>query len=546
MSDLMLRAPAPPVTPDQAGWRWLSYRSHAVHGSVAIDTGPDEVCLVNLGGPLAATVAGERHSLGERETPFADLPRALYAPPGSACVVAGRGPRGRLRRPCRRRPSGAADRAVRRARRGARIGQRHPPDQPHHPARVPRPPAARGRGADARRQLVVVPAAQARAGPAARSRTTSRRCTPTASSGPEAFGVQRLYSRTGDLDETWTVRDGDVLLVPRGYHPFCAAHGYHGYYLNALAAEKRSMAAEDDPDLAWTRDAWPAHGARSTRPPDRRGVTMRVASAPVSFGIFELTTEDEGLPDPIAVLDAMADTGYEGTELGPPGYFGDAAGTAAALAERNLALVGSFLPLRLSRKEHIAEDMAFLDRALGILDETTPPGDTRPLALISDAFCEPERMAGAGRHRGAARRLARRRALRAPGRERPARGRALPRPRLPAGVPLPRRHLRRDAARDRPLRLAGRSERARLLLRQRPLALRRRRPRRVPRHLRRARHARAPEGRRRGGHARDPHARARPRGGVAAGRVLPVRRGQRRPGRRSSSACAASATTTGW
>jgi 5-deoxy-glucuronate isomerase len=73
---------------------------------------------------------------------------------------------------------------------------------------------------------------------------------------PEAFGVQRLYSRTGDLDETWTVRDLDVLLVPRGYHPFCAAHGYHGYYLNALAAERRSMAAEDDPDLAWTRAAW--------------------------------------------------------------------------------------------------------------------------------------------------------------------------------------------------------------------------------------------------------------------------------------------------
>lgn len=124
---------------------------------------------------------------------------------------------------------------------------------------------------------------------------------------------------------------------------------------------------------------------------------MRVASAPVSFGIFELTTEDEGLPDPIDVLDAIADTGHEGTELGPPGYFGDAAATAAALAERHLALVGSFLPMRLSRREHIDEDFAFLDRALGILDETTPPGDTRPLALISDAFCEPERMAGAGR-----------------------------------------------------------------------------------------------------------------------------------------------------
>jgi inosose dehydratase len=124
---------------------------------------------------------------------------------------------------------------------------------------------------------------------------------------------------------------------------------------------------------------------------------MRVASAPVSFGIFELTTGDSGLPDPIDVLDAMAETGYAGTELGPPGYFGDPPATSAALEQRGLALVGSFLPLRLSRKEHIDADMAFLDNALGILDETTPPGGVRPLALISDAFCEPERMAGAGR-----------------------------------------------------------------------------------------------------------------------------------------------------
>ena len=124
---------------------------------------------------------------------------------------------------------------------------------------------------------------------------------------------------------------------------------------------------------------------------------MRVANAPVSFGIFELTSDDSGLPSPVAVLDAIVEAGYEGTELGPPGYFGNSAGTSEALAERQLELVGSFLPLRLSRKEHMEEDFAYLDSTLGILDETTPAGGERPVVLISDAFVEPERISGAGR-----------------------------------------------------------------------------------------------------------------------------------------------------
>ena len=124
---------------------------------------------------------------------------------------------------------------------------------------------------------------------------------------------------------------------------------------------------------------------------------MRVASAPVSFGVFEMTAGDTGLPDAIAVLDAIADTGHEGTELGPPGYFGDGPATADALAARGLQLVGSFLPLRLSRREHVQADLAFLERTLDLLDASTPDGGERPAVLISDAFCEPERMAGAGR-----------------------------------------------------------------------------------------------------------------------------------------------------
>ncbi|MGN6378550.1 MAG: sugar phosphate isomerase/epimerase family protein [Gaiellales bacterium] len=124
---------------------------------------------------------------------------------------------------------------------------------------------------------------------------------------------------------------------------------------------------------------------------------MRAASAPVSFGVFEMTADDAGLPDPDRVLDAMASAGYEGTELGPPGYFGDGAGAAGALDQRGLALAGSFLPLRLSRAERAAEDTAYLDATLTLLDESTPAERGRPVVLLSDAFEEPERMAGAGR-----------------------------------------------------------------------------------------------------------------------------------------------------
>jgi 5-deoxy-glucuronate isomerase len=75
-------------------------------------------------------------------------------------------------------------------------------------------------------------------------------------SRPEGFGVQRVYTRDGELDEVYAVHDGDAVLVPRGYHPFAAAHGYDCYYLNALAGDIRSMAASDDPDLAWVRGSW--------------------------------------------------------------------------------------------------------------------------------------------------------------------------------------------------------------------------------------------------------------------------------------------------
>jgi 5-deoxy-glucuronate isomerase len=73
---------------------------------------------------------------------------------------------------------------------------------------------------------------------------------------PEGYAIQRVYTHDRRLDETLTVRDGELVLIPEGYHPVVAAHGYNVYYLNALAGSARSMAASDDPNYAWVRSEW--------------------------------------------------------------------------------------------------------------------------------------------------------------------------------------------------------------------------------------------------------------------------------------------------
>ena len=80
------------------------------------------------------------------------------------------------------------------------------------------------------------------------------------------FGLHRTYTGPehadaglAELDELLEVRDGDVVLVPHGYHgPCVAAPGYPMYYLNVLAGSgpQRSMAFCDDPAHAWVRDTW--------------------------------------------------------------------------------------------------------------------------------------------------------------------------------------------------------------------------------------------------------------------------------------------------
>ena len=62
------------------------------------------------------------------------------------------------------------------------------------------------------------------------------------------FALQRVYTADRSLDESVAVRDGDVVLVPRGYHTVSAPPGYEVYYLNVMAGPRREWKVTFDPD----------------------------------------------------------------------------------------------------------------------------------------------------------------------------------------------------------------------------------------------------------------------------------------------------------
>jgi 5-deoxy-glucuronate isomerase len=83
---------------------------------------------------------------------------------------------------------------------------------------------------------------------------------------PTGFAVQRVYTADGSLDETVTARDGDLVLVPRGYHVVGAAAGYDCYYLNVMAGHGRDWRFTVDPDHAWLMDWDPSRPRNATNP----------------------------------------------------------------------------------------------------------------------------------------------------------------------------------------------------------------------------------------------------------------------------------------
>ncbi len=244
------------VTPASAGWRYLSFHVARLAGVVERATGGEETALILLEGACVVEADGARFELGPRAGVFEQLPWTLYLPRDTAYRVEGQAELAVASCPCEARREAVLQRPeevvveVRGA--GNATRQINNMIQPGFPAE---------------RILVVevlTPAGNWSSYPPHKhdedrppDEVALEEVYYYRAPAPEAFGLQRLYSPARGLDESWAVRDRDLVLVPYGYHAFSAAPGYDFYYLNALAGEHHSMANTDDPGLAWIRSTWP-------------------------------------------------------------------------------------------------------------------------------------------------------------------------------------------------------------------------------------------------------------------------------------------------
>jgi inosose dehydratase len=120
---------------------------------------------------------------------------------------------------------------------------------------------------------------------------------------------------------------------------------------------------------------------------------IRVANAPCSYGAFEVTVGRlPSVPGAEEVLAAIAAAGYEGTELGPPGYLGEGSVLRERLERHGLELVAGFVPIGFREREHVDEGLAALGATLDLFEAA----GARARPVLADAG-SPERWAHPGR-----------------------------------------------------------------------------------------------------------------------------------------------------
>ncbi len=269
-----LRAGSPPqVTPESAEWRYLSFTTLRLAAGERRRLACDEreVAVVPLAGSAGARVERSSFDLHRRGV-FEALPQVLYLPPGAAVELVGGAGGAELAygsAPASGRyPVRLFERSeMRREVRGGGAARR----EVHHVLAPPLP---------AERLIlyeVYVPGGMwsgipphchdGRLGSPYLEEVYHYRF-----DRPAGFALHRNYTREGDLDERFTVGDGDTVLVTRGFHPVAVAPGCNAYFLNFLAGEledeARATAPVDDPDFAFLKDDWTAGTAELPLPMD--------------------------------------------------------------------------------------------------------------------------------------------------------------------------------------------------------------------------------------------------------------------------------------
>ena len=261
MGNLRIRPAAPSghvhhVTPESAGWTHVGFDLHKLPdaGDVAEGGLPGrEACIVLISGRASVEVDGQTFLAGERMNPFEGPPHSVYVPAGARwrivaltplevaiCTAPGT--------PGARPPRLIGPQQVKRLTRGTGTNTRYPTNI------LPETE-------DADSLLVVeviTPGGHTSSYPPHRHDEDDL---PRQSlleetyyhrfSRPQGFGFQRVYTDDRSLDETMLIEDGDVVLVPRGYHPVAAVAGYDIYYLNVMAGPKRTWKFYNAPEHEW-------------------------------------------------------------------------------------------------------------------------------------------------------------------------------------------------------------------------------------------------------------------------------------------------------
>jgi 5-deoxy-glucuronate isomerase len=245
------------VTPESAGWGYVGFDLHRLlPGDIASATlGLDEAILVLVEGKARIIAAGQDWGqMGDRLDVFEKTPpHCLYLPPGSDWQVS-------ATTPCTLAVCLAPGKGTHKAQRLGPEGITLTPRGRGTNTRYVNNIAMEGR--EVADSLLVTevftPAGNWSSYPSHRhdeddfprmtylEETYYHRLNPA-----QGFGVQRVYTEDGSLDETMTVKNHDVTLVPRGHHPCAAPYGYELYYLNVMAGPLRKWRFQNDPDHDW-------------------------------------------------------------------------------------------------------------------------------------------------------------------------------------------------------------------------------------------------------------------------------------------------------